>query len=190
MRRREFVTFVVGATATRPLAARAQQPAAPIIGFLNPASPTEFAYRVAAFRNGLAEMGYAEDQNVKIEYRWGQHQYDRLPELATDEHRLSKPRGKSAVRRSWIGVIQTREPSDRLTKVNACEKFTAMMWFDQRYFSQMSTVDSTPTLTRFALSHRSARARPMWCKCIRNSQSAFSLLLVPRPCITSSASIE
>jgi len=91
MRRREFVTFVVGATATWPLAARAQQPAAPIIGFLNPASPTEFAYRVVAFRNGLAEMGYAEDQNVKIEYRWGQHQYDRLPELATDlvQHRVA-----------------------------------------------------------------------------------------------------
>ena len=91
MRRREFVTFVVGAAATWPLAARAQQPAAPIIGFLNPASPTEFAYRVVAFRNGLAEMGYTEDQNVKIEYRWGQHQYDRLPELATDlvQHRVA-----------------------------------------------------------------------------------------------------
>jgi putative tryptophan/tyrosine transport system substrate-binding protein len=91
MSRREFITLLGSAAGAWPHAARAQQPAAPIVGFLNPASPTEFAYRVAAFRNGLAEMGYAEDQNVKIEYRWGQHQYDRLPELATDlvQHRVA-----------------------------------------------------------------------------------------------------
>ena len=91
MRRRDFIQGIVGSAAAWPLAALAQQPAAPIIGFLNPASPTEFAYRVAAFRNGLAEMGYVEDQNVKIEYRWAQRQYDRLPELATDlvQHRVA-----------------------------------------------------------------------------------------------------
>jgi putative tryptophan/tyrosine transport system substrate-binding protein len=90
MRRREFITLL-GGTAAWPLGAVAQQPAAPVIGFLNPASPTEFAYRVTAFRNGFAEMGYIEDQNVKIEYRWGQRQYDRLPELATDlvQHRVA-----------------------------------------------------------------------------------------------------
>ena len=90
MRRRDFIS-IVGSAAAWPLAARAQQPAAPVIGFLNPASPTEFAYRVAAFRNGIAAMGYVEDQNVKIEYRWGQRQYDRLPELATDlvQHRVA-----------------------------------------------------------------------------------------------------
>jgi putative tryptophan/tyrosine transport system substrate-binding protein len=90
MQRRDFIKVIAGSVAW-PLAVRAQQPAAPVIGFLNPASPTEFAYRVAAFREGLAEMGYVEDQNVKIEYRWGQHQYDRLPELATDlvQHRVA-----------------------------------------------------------------------------------------------------
>jgi putative tryptophan/tyrosine transport system substrate-binding protein len=91
VRRREFIAGLGGTFATLPLSARAQQPAASVIGFLNPASPTEFAYRVAAFRKGLAEMGYVEDQNVKIEYRWAQRQYDRLPELATDlvRHRVA-----------------------------------------------------------------------------------------------------
>jgi putative tryptophan/tyrosine transport system substrate-binding protein len=91
MRRRVFMKGIVSSATVWPLAVRAQRPAAPVIGFLNPASPTEFAYRVAAFRNGLAEMGYVEDQNVKIEYRWGQRQYDRLPELATDlvQHRVA-----------------------------------------------------------------------------------------------------
>ena len=87
MRRRELISLLGGAAASsmlRPLAAREQPAAVPVIGFLGPGSAESDAYRVKAFRQGLRESGFVEGQNVTIEFRWAEGRYDRLPAMAVD----------------------------------------------------------------------------------------------------------
>ena len=105
MTRRELITLFGGAAAW-PLAARAQQPAVPVLGFLHPLSPENVPEPMAGFHQGLKEAGYIESQNLAIEYRWAKGDYDRLPELAAD-----------LVRRKVALIVATGgDPSPQIAK--------------------------------------------------------------------------
>jgi putative ABC transport system substrate-binding protein len=84
MRRRELIALLATAAIARPVAARAQQPAMPVIAWLSPGSPDTDVFRVTAFASGLSETAYILGRNVAIEYRWAESQNDRLPALAAD----------------------------------------------------------------------------------------------------------
>jgi len=84
VRRREFISLLTGAAMAWPLTAGAQQPAMPVIGFVNPTSAQSFARPLSAFLKGLGETGYVEGRNVAIEYRWAEDRNDRLPAMVAD----------------------------------------------------------------------------------------------------------
>src|SRR5260370_33378025 len=87
LRRREFITLMGGAVAAWPLTARAQQPAMPVIGFLNATSPEGSTERLRGFRQGLKDTGYVEGHNITVIYRWAENQIDRLREMAAELRR-------------------------------------------------------------------------------------------------------
>jgi hypothetical protein len=123
MRRRDFVTGIAGSAVALPLAAHAQQPTIPVIGFLYPTSPDTIADRLRGFRQGLKETGYVGGENVTIEYRWAEGQFDRLPVLAA-ELAHQRPDCQDARPHRAALAARRRRRGDRIT--TPCASFAAV----------------------------------------------------------------
>jgi putative ABC transport system substrate-binding protein len=102
VKRREFIALLGGATIAGPLAARAQQPTMPVVGFLHSGSPEQNVQRLAAYRKGLSDAGFVEGQNVAIEYRWSAGQNSKLPAMAADLIQRQEP--ASGTTRTYLAV--------------------------------------------------------------------------------------
>ena len=112
LRRRQFITLLGGAAAVWPLAAWAQQRAMPVVGYLSSRSPEDTTHLLAGFRQGLADSGFVEHQNVTIEYRWALGQYDHLPALATELTRLDEINAafRTMVQQQTAALILAADP--------------------------------------------------------------------------------